>query len=373
MRPLRIFVVHASALPTDYMPHGDGLLAYRYITELAARGHELVVAVEACAIRNPVPENVTLIDVGSRTDDGRISYMRKVRKLFIAEHAKRPFDLAHQLNPVFCGLSLALFGQRIPRVLGPYVSSWPDAGTRRLTSMIIRTLRFLEQSQSAAVILAGTQAESNVVYPFAKRSIIPYGIDTEVFAPLPQIAATRPTIIWLGPIAYRKGIITFIQALHSVRSALPNVLARIAGTGEEHDEMMATIASYDLEEHVEIMGSIPRAGVPEYLASGHLLCQPSVGEPYGMSIVEAMAIGRPIVATAAGGFLDTVDPEGGMLVPVHAPDALAAALIRVLSDTALAQTMGAYNITKAKQYEWAHVTDQIELLYATLIPGLRLR
>lgn len=349
------------------MPHGDGLLAYRYITELAARGHELVVVTEASAIRHGLPNNVTFIEAGVTTASGRFAYMQRVRAIFSEEHAKRPFDIAHQLNPVFCGLSIALFGKRIPLVLGPYVSGWPHERRRRAKAAAIHALRFIEQSQAAMVLLAGAQAANNVCFPGVQQRVIPYGIDTSIFSARPEIEAARPTIIWLGPIAHRKGIITFIRALERVKQTLPNVLARIAGTGEEFEEMMAAVNELHLQENIEIMGSIPREGVPEYLASGHLLCQPSVGEPYGMSIVEAMAIGRPIVATAAGGFLDTVDPQGGILVPVHAQQALADALIRVLSDSELARSMGRHNIEKANTYEWSHVIDQVEAMYASLV------
>ena len=350
------------------MPHGDGLLAYRYITELAARGHELVVAIEGSAIRGDIPKNIKLVDVGVRTDQGRLSYLKRVRAIFRAEHARAPFDLVHQLNPVFLGLSLALIGLRIPNVLGPYVASWPSSGGNPLRRLVIKTLRFLEQAQATHIILAGAQARGNIAYPAVPSSIIPYGIDVHEFAPIPLPAIARPTIIFMGPLAHRKGIVTLIHALELVRQHIPDVLIRIAGTGEDRDEMMQTIAMYHLESHVEIMGSIPRIDVPQYLASGHLLCQPSVGEPYGMSIVEAMAVGRPIVATAAGGFLDTVDtPAGGILVPVHDTQALADALIVVLRDTARAREMGIHNIARAESFDWTHVIDKLEDVYAKVL------
>jgi len=345
------------------MPHGDGLLAYRYIEELAARGHELVVASEGSAIRGTVPSNITLLETGISTSGSRITYMRRVRSIYAEQQAKQPFDLVHQLNPVFCGLSIGLFGIPTPIVLGPYVTSWPDAGGGLLRSKLIQTLRWLEQSRATALILAGAQAKSNVYYSRARQVVIPYGIDTSVFSQRPMPQTDRPTIIFMGPIAHRKGIVTLIHAFQRVREKLPNALLRIAGTGEDFDEMSATIDHYALRDNVEIMGSIPRDKVPEYLASGHLLTQPSVGEPYGMSIIEAMAIGRAIVATAAGGFLDTVDEQGGRLVPVHDIERLAAAFLEILSQPQIRDAMGNHNAEKAKQYDWKHVIDQVETLY----------
>lgn len=350
------------------MPHGDGLLAYRYIEELAARGHRLVVASEGHAVRGELPANITFIETGLRSRDGRLAYMRRLRQLYHAEQAQSPFDIVHQLNPVFCGLSLGLFGTRTPIVLGPYVTSWPTAAGSRLRSAVIRRIRHLEQARAAALILAGGEARSNVHSRRTRQVVIPYGIDTRVFSPRPMPPPTLPpTIIFMGPIAHRKGIITLIHAFARVKKRLPRVLLRIAGTGEEFDEMSATIDRMDLRAHIEIMGSIPRDGVPDFLASGHLFAQPSVGEPYGMGAVEAMAVGRPIVATAAGGYLDTVDERGGRLVPVNDIDRLSDALLEVLTEPGLADEMGAYNGEKAKRYDWRLVIDQIEELYRSVL------
>jgi glycosyltransferase involved in cell wall biosynthesis len=368
VKRLRIFIAHASERPTNYMPHGDGLLAYRYIEELAARGHRLVIASEGHAIHGQLPANITFIETGLRSRDGRVAYMRRLRQLYHAEQDRSPFDLVHQLNPVFCGLSLALFGTRTSIVLGPYVTSWPTSAGKRFRSALIQRVRRMEQARAAALILAGAQARSNVFSPRTRQVIIPYGIDTKVFSPRPMPPPTAPpTIIFMGPIAHRKGIITLIHAFARVKQRLPQALLRIAGTGEEFDEMSATIDRSGLRANVEVVGSIPRAEVPEYLTSGHLFAQPSVGEPYGMGAVEAMAVGRPIVATAAGGYLDTVDERGGRLVPVNDVNRLADALLEVLTEPGLALEMGTYNGEKAKRYDWTRVIDEIEELYRSVL------
>jgi glycosyltransferase involved in cell wall biosynthesis len=367
VKPLRIFIAHASALPTNYMPHGDGLLAYRYIEELAARGHRLVLASEGSAIRGDVPRNLTIIETHRKSFDSRFGYMRRLREIFNKEHARDPFDLIHQLNPVFCGLSLGLFGVRPPIVLGPYVTSWPDSAGGKMRSTLIRTLRWLEQSRASALILAGAQARSNVYFSKTPQTVIPYGIDTAEFAPRSLPTSEHPTIIFMGPLAHRKGIITLVRAFARVRERIANARLRIAGTGEDFDEMCATIDALNLRENVEIMGSIPRDEVPDYLASGHVLTQPSIGEPYGMSIIEAMAIGRPIVATSAGGFLDTIHESGGRLVPVNDVERLADALCEVLTVPGLAEQMGAHNIARAQRYDWQMVIDQIEALYGKVL------
>ena len=126
--PQRLFLVAPFALLTDHMPHGDGLVAFGFIRELATRGHELHVAAQRVDLIEQLPENVRLHVLGESRAPApldRLTFMRRLRRLYRSLEAERPFDVAHQLNPVDVGLSLALAGARAPLVLGPYVPDWP--------------------------------------------------------------------------------------------------------------------------------------------------------------------------------------------------------------------------------------------------------
>ncbi len=130
MRELfHIFVPHCSDLLTDHLPHGDGLIAHGFITNLAKRGHRLHVAAQRVEVREPLPANVTVHEIrprGSGRLFSRLEYMLRVRRLLGTLKKECRFDLIHQLNPVFTGMSLSLVGCGLPLVLGTYVARWPD-------------------------------------------------------------------------------------------------------------------------------------------------------------------------------------------------------------------------------------------------------
>ena len=126
---LSIFVPHCSDLLTDHLPHGDGLIAHGFLSNLARRGHHLHVAVERVDLREPLHPNITIHQVPPARPGrffSRLEYMFHVRKLFNRLHKQHDFDLIHQLNPVFTGLSLSLIGSPPPLVLGTYVARWPE-------------------------------------------------------------------------------------------------------------------------------------------------------------------------------------------------------------------------------------------------------
>ena len=89
-----------------------------------------------------------------------------------------------------------------------------------------------------------------------------------------------------------------------------------------------------------------------------------------MSVLEAMACGRPVVVTDDGGLRYIVADEGGRRVPVGNPDKLAAALIEILKDPTLSQSMGDFNRRQAESlYAWDRVIDRIEALYDDVMEG----
>src|SRR5271163_2743784 len=107
---LRIFVAHPSGFLTDCKANGDGLVAYGFLEQLGRRGHEIHVAVERAEIAQPLPANVVLHHIGDNGRTPRPVFMARMRMLFDRVRRKTQFDVIHQLNPVFSGMSLALAG-----------------------------------------------------------------------------------------------------------------------------------------------------------------------------------------------------------------------------------------------------------------------
>lgn len=369
----RIFIVHPSNLLTDSVGNGDGLLAYRYICELAKRGHHVTVACEAVKLVAPVPENVTIhrLELRSRPRSlaRRIEYAFAMRRLFIRLGAARAFDVAHQLNPVEAGLSLGLIGSRVPLVLGPYVAHWPAGSAARFKRTFRDAIGRAQQQFADKILISGPSARARIVrkaFPPAAISTVPYGIDLETFSEA-AFPAGDPVILYLAGFGPKKGLRILLAAFELLAARVPAVRLVVAGDGPEREQIEALAAASAYHERIRFTGSIARVDVPPILRSCTVFCLASFGEPYGMALVEAMATGRPVVATKLGGPIDLVEPGGGILVPPGDPQALASALETIVSDPALARRMGAFNRQAMMAYSWAAITDRLEAVYDDLI------
>jgi glycosyltransferase involved in cell wall biosynthesis len=175
-------------------------------------------------------------------------------------------------------------------------------------------------------------------------TVIPNGVE---LPPETDTPAEPPHVLYAGRLSEEKGILDFVRATEG----LPRV---IVGDGPLRERAPGAT------------GFVPPQELGGYYGSSAVVCVPSHREGYGMVAREAMAHGRPVVATAVGGLVDAVeDGVTGLLVPPADPDALRGAIERLLADAALRAELGANARRVAgERYSWAAATESLLSLYA---------
>ena len=243
--PLRVFVAHPSALLTDHRPHGDGLVAFGFLRELAARGHELHVAAQEVDLRDPPPAGLHVHGLGARAPAplDRLRFMARMRRLLGRLQRRRPFDLVHQLNPVDVGLSLAVADLPLPVVLGPYVPDWPptgdgaDAVAAPAVAHVKRLLRAAQQRRADIVLLSTPAAAAKLEGSWPGRlrvREVPPGIDSHAGRlPRPAGATDAEDVLFLANLQVRKGIFVVLDAFARVAAERPTARLLVAGDGPE--------------------------------------------------------------------------------------------------------------------------------------------
>jgi glycosyltransferase involved in cell wall biosynthesis len=385
--PLRIFVVPPWALLTDHVAYGDGLVAFGFIRELAARGHDLHVATAAVDLKGPLPANVHLHALGQDDEPRaleRVALMLRARRLYRRLERERAFDLVHQLNPVEVGVSLALPRHAVPLVLGPYVPDWapsarvPGAVVNPAALRAKRIVRAAQQRRATMVLLSTPAAASKIDPRAASRLLVRElspGIDERAWRPAgdgdgtdPPAAAAGQDVLFLANLNVRKGVHAVLDAFERVAPDLPQARLLIGGVGTELDRVRRRIETTPALARAELLGRVERDRVLATLQACDVYCLPSDGEPFGMTALEAMACAKPVVVTDAGGLRHLVPDEGGRKVPNGDTDALAGALREVLTDSALRRAMGGHNRRAVEdRYAWSRVVDRLEGLYEEAI------
>ncbi|MFJ8693287.1 glycosyltransferase [Streptomyces roseolilacinus] len=209
--------------------------------------------------------------------------------------------------------------------------------------------------------------------PPERVSVVPCGVDPRQFSPAGPAAprgAARHRLVQLGRLVPRKGAAVTVVAL----SRLPDTELLVVGgpppAGLDADPEVRRLREVarlaGVADRVRFTGAVSRDEVAPLLRSADVVVCPADYEPFGIVPLEAMACGRPVVATAVGGQLDTVaDPECGRLVPPRDPAALARAVAGFLADPELRAACGAAGRRRVLgRYDWKRVGAATEAVYA---------
>ncbi len=294
---MRILLVSQMWPGPDDPDHGAFLVPLARALE--ERGHELRLAVL------------------ERRAGGKRRYVELARR---ARRAARHFEpdvvYAHFLVPT--GIAAAL-ASRAPLVVTAHgqdvanVGSIP--GVRAATRALVR--------RAAAVIAVSDylrgELEARVPEARGKTEVVDCGVDVEQFAPADADEARRalawqgdgPAFLCIGSLIERKNVVRLAEAFARLRAG------RLAFVGD--GPLRGRLES---RERVRVVGRVPHEQVRRWLAACDVLCQPSLVEPFGQALLEAMACERSVVATRIGGPPEFVPPVAGVLVDPYDEDAI---------------------------------------------------
>jgi len=261
---------------------------------LSERGHEIELAV-----------------VDSRTGGKRRYATLAVGTLQAARRFRPDVVYAHFLVP--SGLIGAL-ASRAPLVVTAHGRDVRNVGSiRGMATLTRRTV-----ARAAAVIAVSDylrrELEAKVPEARGKTEVIDSGVDLERFRVEPA-PADGPRFLCLGALSERKNVVRLADAFAQVGDGT----LTFVGDGPLRPRLEG-------RANVELAGAVGHDEIPKRIAQSHVVCQPSLIEPFGQAVLEAMACGRSVVATRIGGPPEFVPPDAGVLVDPLDVEALAHAL-----------------------------------------------
>src|SRR5699024_812331 len=204
---------------------------------------------------------------------------------------------------------------------------------------------------------------------------IPNGVDVSAFSGADGAGerSTAPTVAFLGRYdERRKGMDVLVDALPTVLEKVPGLRLRIMGDGDES----ALRARLPAGARAEFLGRVDDARKAAVLAGADVYCAPNLGgESFGIVLVEAMAAGTAVVASDLDAFRrGLADGHCGELAAVGDPEALARALVTVLSDDERRAALRARGSEAVREHDWPVVADRANRVYETIRgPGEALR
>lgn len=384
MRPLRIAMVSQ-----DYPPLHGGVAehVYHLSRELSRRGHHVAVVTGGREMRskNGLPPNrtngrplprvshekgVCIVRVGRTLripvngGSGCVTLgIPPLRRLGVLSTPR--FDLVHihaPLIPTLPLLVLSLFN-------GPIVATFHSAGRPHWA---YRTFKWILNPLSRRITarIGVSRSAVDFVAPFfpGRYRIIPNGVDPSRFFPSPLPNHDGPlTILSVGRLDPRKGIEILFSALPRVQEAVgKRVRCLIVGDGPRRRELQRLAA--DLRIQATFLGAVDRSLLPEIYRRSHIVVAPArYSESFGVVLLEALASGRPLVASDLPGYRDVLASErGSILFPQGSVDGLVEALSLAAQEQVM-ERLSREGSEVARRYHWPVVVKEVEEVYGSVL------
>lgn len=207
--------------------------------------------------------------------------------------------------------------------------------------------------------------------------VAPVGTDPAVFRPGRPGSVTPGRLVAVSnPDALLKGLVHLIDALPVVRAAHPHAHLHVVARSGPVGAVAAAIERHGLADAVTFRSGLSEAELVAELAAAQVAVVPSIYEGFSLPSVEAMACGRPVVATTGGALPEVVGTDGraGVLVPPADPAALGAAIAELLSDTDRIERMGAAGRERVLgRFTWAACAERTVEVYRDVLGRAALR
>jgi len=204
-------------------------------------------------------------------------------------------------------------------------------------------------------------------------TIIPNGVDLDCFScgvsPIDEFGDGKINILFVGRLEKRKGLDYLIEAHKHIKQEIPNSRLIIVGPGTRlRNKYEKRVAQNGLKD-VVFVGCVSHDELPRYYKTADIVCAPATGkESFGIVLLEAMALGKPVVASNIDGYA-SIMTHGveGLLVPPRDEKALAQALVSLMASESLRQQMGAKGRLTAAEYDWKRIVQRVVDYYAKVL------
>lgn len=347
--------------------------------ELAARGHDVTIVTSSVANHRlartdrcreaarvvrigrsfPIPSNGSV----ARGTIG-LHLWRDLRTFFLAER----FDIAHLHSPlVFTLPPMSVLASPCPSI-GTFHTYFEGSRVYARFHGILQK-HFLNKLDAVTAVSQSCIDSLARYFVLRDPRIIPNGIDVDLFHPdaarLAAFDRSKLTLLFLGRFDPRNGFPLMLEAFTRVRRVRDDVRLVVVGDG-------ALRGSYEKMVPAELKADVHFEGLilaerPAYYSTCDIFCSPISKASFGITLLEAMAAGKPIVATENVGYRSLLGPDEGVLVPTGDAVAFSDAVLSLLDDAAGRERMGRAGRKKALGFSWQHVVDQTLDLYTEVL------
>jgi glycosyltransferase involved in cell wall biosynthesis len=331
---VNVLVTSASHDFTDYRLSSEGVSCYSIFKHLEKNGYQFEAISAQVHVKQPL-KNVHTHKIGtlevSPTSNPAKKYFNHLEVTFRSYQKalqilkKQKIDIIHHMlpavyNQTFDVLALLKANKKQPLVFGPTSAHvYPRPFDEKMLQEITGYLHRKTVQHCDRLITISDQVKTYYTKWFDPEKIctIPLGVDTQVFSPQELDKQDEDNeILFAGYLYKLKGVEYLIKAVHLANKQGTPVKLRIVGDGPDKKRLTELVEALHMEGLVTFEGLVSHTLMPRYYRQCDVFCFPTLGEPFGKVVIEAMACAKPVIASNIGGPAEIIeDNRTGLLVP----------------------------------------------------------
>jgi glycosyltransferase involved in cell wall biosynthesis len=370
--PTRILVLNERD-PSNPLAGGAETHIFEIFSRLAAAGHEvtaLVATFRGCAREERV-RGVRVIRLTNRylyyatvASAARRQWHTGGYDVVVDVLNKLPFLSPWTLAAPCFAIVHHLFGTTAFRQV-PFPIALVTWLAEKLIPYAYRDTPMLAISPSTKLDLAERGIAADHVW------VVPPGVDRRCYYSENPRGRREPVVLWIGRIEPYKRADVMLEAMPRVLADVPAATLVFVGEGSARRDLMKRAEAMGIAGAVRFTGFIPEADKIELLRRAAVVVNTSEKEGWGMTVIEGNACGTPSVSTDVPGLRDSVvDGETGLLTPYGDADALANAILRIVTDSELRERMVEQGLAWSERFSWDNVaTDTLRLIHEAITPS----
>jgi len=362
-----------------YAPWAGGISQHvsHLSRELRRMGHEVRIVTSRYRIAGGAPADPELEASTCRlAGNVRFPYNGGMASVTYAPHLPRTldrlferesFDIVHIHNPMTPVLPILALDRSPAINVGTFHSYHP-------TERMLRWWRWAIQPRLSrlhlALAVSSSARDAFERYFDNPYEIVPNGIDLVRFTPNGHVPAANgeQTLLFVGQLVPKKGLPVLLQSFDMLLEEFPRLRLQVVGDGPMESACRRSLSTRT-RERVEFLGQLHGSQLVQTYQACDVFCASSIGnESFGITLLEAMAAGKPIVASRIAGYCDVVrDGQEAMLYASEDPRDLVQVLRRVVTDAGLRTRLAAAGRARVQRYGWPEVARAIAARYEGLL------